>query len=253
MDALLGTASEGAAALVAGPADAALARLNVYRNTVRSNFTESLYSSFPAIRRLVGEDYFRQTARRFQRRHPSRSGDLQHVGEFFPDFLAELHAADDHRYLADVARLEWLVQGALLAAGHPPLDLARLATVDPAAYDALRFELHPSLRLFESRYPAQRIWDANVNSDAQPEVIDWTSGGERLAVMRSHLQLCFHPLTRNEFSFLRALQRGEGFAAAVDEAGCADPDSSGDSAGDGFDASAALARFVAAEAIVDFR
>ncbi len=241
MDALLGASSDAAAALVAGPADAAPARLNVYRNTVSSNFTESLRSSFPAIRRLVGEDYFRQTARQFQQRHPSRSGDLQHVGEFFPDFLAELHAADDYRYLADVARLEWRVQGALLAADRPPLDLARLAAVEPAAYDALRFELHPSLRLFESSYPAQRIWDANVNSDTEPETIEWTAGGERLALMRSRLQLRFYPLTRGEMSFLRALQRGEGFAAAVHEEG------------DGFDAAATLARFVAAEAIVDFR
>ena len=241
MDAVLAGSPAGALALIASRSEA-LPRLSVYCNNAQANFEDALQSSFPAIRRLVGEDYFRQTAREFQRRHPSRSGDLLRAGEPFPDFLAGLHGTDGYSYLVDVARLEWLIQEALLAADHAPLDLQSLARVAPSAYDALRFELHPALRLFESRYPAQRIWEANVGSDAEPETIDLHSGGERLAVMRHRLQLRFHRLSVGEVGFLASLGRGESFAAAV-ECGQSDP---------GFDASAALQRFVAAEAVVDF-
>jgi hypothetical protein len=244
LDAILAGSPDGAVPLIAGHSGPAASRLGVYRNNVQSNFEEALRSSFPVIERLVGTDYFRQTAREFQRHHPSRSGDLLHVGKGFPEYLAGLHHDDDFGYLTDVARLEWLVQEALLSAEHDPLDLQKLARVAPDEYDTLRFELHPALRLFESRYPAWRIWEANASSNAEPETIHLDSGADLLAVARCRLQLQCHPLSGGEHCFLSSLSRGESFAAAVSQAEASDPR---------FDASAALRRFVAAEAIVDFR
>src|SRR5271165_6009951 len=96
------------------PRIAATDALGIYANNVRSNFTESLIGSFPAIRRLVGEDYFAQVARGFHARHPSLSGDLQPAGSGFAQYLGQLHGADEYRYLGEVARLEWLIQETLL-------------------------------------------------------------------------------------------------------------------------------------------
>ncbi|MDB6085247.1 MAG: hypothetical protein JWN43_3128 [Gammaproteobacteria bacterium] len=244
MTALLGAAPEGALRLIAAPAGDARARLRVYQNNVQSNFGDALRSSFPVVERLVGAEYFRQTARRYQHRHPSPSGDLLHAGRCFPDYLRELHGDDEFAYLADAARFEWLVQEALLAADHAPLDLPALSRVPPSAYGALRFGLHPTLRLFESRYPILRIWQANIRSDDEPERIDLRSGADRLAVTRCRSQLQFHPVSAGESAFLDALGRGQTFAGAVD---C------GEASDEEFDATAALQRFVAAEAIVEFR
>jgi Putative DNA-binding domain len=243
LDALLAASPEGAVPLIAAPADQALPRLRVYQNNVQSNFEDALRSSFPAVERLVGAEYFRQTAHRFQRHHPSPSGDLLHAGSLFPGYLAHLHADDDFSYLGDVARLEWLIQETLLSTDHAPLNLPALSRVAPGAYDALRLELHPALRLFESRYPVLRIWTANVG-DAEPEIIHLQSGGDRLAVMQRELQLQFHRLNATEHGFLNSLSRGDTFAAAVDCGSTSDPD---------FDATAALQRFVSAGAIVGFR
>jgi len=248
MDALLDASYGAAIPLVSLPAELARGRLAVYQSNVRGNFVDCLHCSFPAVWGLVGEEYFRQTAREFQRRHPSRSGDLLHAGRRFPDYLAELHAADRFAYLPDVARLEWLIQEALLSADHAPLELSKLAAVAPADYDALRFELHPALRLFESRYPVLRIWEANVGSEAamqaEPEPIDLDAGADRLAVMSRRLTLQLHRLSPGEVDFLDALKRGAPFAAALN---------AGEASADGFDATAALQRFVALEAIVDCR
>ena len=238
-----GALAEGVTSLVDAPKETALSRLRVYRNNVRTNFVDALHSSYPALWRLVGEDYFRQIARQFHLRHPSRSGDLLHAGELLPDYLAELHRADEFSYLADVARLEWLAQEALLAADHAPLNLDKLAGVAPSAYDNLRFELHPALRLFESPYPAVRIREVNID-EAEPEPIDLGSGADRVALMRRRLRLEFHGLSQGEYGLLDALRRGEPFAAAIDAGVAADEE---------FDAAAALRRFVAIEAIVDCR
>jgi hypothetical protein len=243
MDALLGAGVRPVAALIAGPGARAEQRFGVYANTVQSTFRDALRSTYPAVRRLVGDDYFRQTAWEFQRLHPSRSGDLVHCAREFPIFLAQLHSDDGFAYLADVARLEWLIQDSLLAAEHAPLDLASLARVPPAAYDGLHFELHPTLRLFESRYPALAIWDVNVGSDAEPPAIDLRSGGDLIAIVRHRLQLQFLRLSAGEHCFLHACAQGECFSAAVDRGGEADA---------AFDAAAVLQRFVAAEAVVAF-
>lgn len=219
-------------------------RLQVYADNARANFTGSLRCTFPVIRRLVGGDYFQQCAARFQRRHPSRSGDLQHAGTLFPQFLAELHAQDEHRYLADVARLEQLCEQSLLAADHRALDLEKLAQVDAAAYDDICFRLHPAARLFTSPYPCLRIREVNLADENEPEIIDLNTGADRLLLMRRRGRLEFHRLAPGEQAFLHALHLGEKFAAAV---------KAGDAENGEFDAGAALQRFVATQAIVDFQ
>jgi Putative DNA-binding domain len=240
MHALLDGEMERAAILVAAQGIAPAHRLGVYAATARANFIDSLISSFPAIRRLVGEDYFKQCARGYHTRHPSRSGDLQPLGQAFAQYLWEVHGDGEYRYLGDVARLEWLLQETLLAADHGPLDLAKLRRVAPAAYDDLRFTLHPSARLFESRFPCLAIWEANVACDTEPELIDLGAGPDRVLLIRGGGQLSFHRLSHAEQGFLHSVQAGERFAVAVESGAHA------------FDAAAALQRFVVAGVIVDF-
>jgi hypothetical protein len=224
--------------------------LGVYANNARTNFIESLMSSYPAIRRLVGEDYFLKVARGFHSHHPSRSGDLQTAGARFAEYLSELHGDDEFRYLSEVARLEWLVQETLLAADHGPLDLAKLGAVAAGDYDDLRFCLHPSARLFASEFPCLNIWEANVGSDAEPELIDLGTGPDRALLVRNNGQLKCHRLNHGELGFLQSVQAGEPFAAALESG--ANLRALG-SAVDGFDAAAALQRFVLAGVIVDFQ
>lgn len=227
-------------------------RLNIYANNARSNFIDSLRLSFPVVLRLVGVEYFDQCARAYRAAHPSRAGDLHPAGAAFPAFLGELHAGGGHPYLGDVARLEWLCQEALMAADAARPDaaqfLGRLGAVAPSRLERLKFRLHPSARAFESRYPASDIWRANLG-DAEPELIDFAQGGERLLLLRAGGKLDMHRLTAGEHGFLQALQAAAEFGAAL-ETGAAAVET--EACGAGFDAAAALQRFVAAEAIVDF-
>src|SRR5258708_7317840 len=254
MRALLDGEPDGAVPLIAARGIAPQHRLDVYANNARANFIESLISSYPAVRRLVGEDYFRQCARGFHARHPSLSGDLQSAGAGFAEHLSELRGDDVFGCLSAAARLGWLVEESLLAAGHGPLDLAKLQQVPAAGYDDLRFCLHPSARLFASKYPCVAIWEANVGSDAEPELIDLRKGPDRALLVRNRGRLNCLRLNCGEQRFLQSVQAGEAFAAAV-EGGAArnEADMAAEGATCAFDAAAALQRFVLAGAIVDFR
>jgi hypothetical protein len=226
--------------------------LNLYANNARSHFIDALRSSYPAVRRLVGDEYFDQCARSFHARYPSRSGDLQPAGEHFPEHLLELHGAGEYRYLGEVARLEWLIEETLLAADHAPLDLGKLQAVPPEGYDDLRFSLHPSARLFASEFPCTAIWEANVGSDAEPPTIDLGSGHDRVLLTRERGRLRLHRLSAGEMRFLRSLQAADTFRAAVESGfGAHLPGGAEEGLAATFDAAAALRRFVAATVIVD--
>jgi hypothetical protein len=228
--------------------------LSVYAGNVRSNFTDSLISSYPVIQHLVGEDYFLQAVRGFHAGHPSLSGDLQAAGTRFAQYLSQLHGDDEYRYLGDVARLEWLVQETLLAPAHDPLDLAKVGRVAPTAYDELLFQLHPAARLFASEFPCLAIWEANTGGAAEPPLIDLGAGPDRLLLLRHGGELKFHRLSRGELAFLQSLHAGERFAAAVKNGarGGEIDAAHGPLVPAGFDAAAALQRFVIAGVIVDF-
>jgi hypothetical protein len=216
----------------------------VYINNAEANFLQSLRLCFPAVQRLVGEEYFRCCVRRYRTRRPSPSGDLQHAGAAFPAYLAELHGKDEYRYLSDVARLEWLYHEAETAAEHGRFDVERLATVPACQHDRLHLRLSPSARLFAAEFPVLDIWTANVGGSEDPEPIDLAKGPDRLLLARAtHGQVEFHRLSIAEAAFLQHLHAEAELATAIAAATAKDP---------GFDAGAALRRFVAADAIVDF-
>jgi hypothetical protein len=218
-------------------------RLEIYANNAAANFLETLQLEFPVIRRLVGDAYFGQCARDYRRGHPSRSGDLQRVGAAFPDYWRGRHGADRYRYLADVARLEWLIQESLTAADDAPFDLGRLGRVAPRDYDGLRFRLHAASRRFASPFPVRAIWAANQVADLDPPVIDLDTGGDRLLIVRSSGGFEFLPLSEGEWGFAAAIDQGADFSTAVTTAARSDGE---------FDATAALQKLVLGGAIVDF-
>jgi hypothetical protein len=220
------------------------AAVSIYANNARVNFIQTLKLTYPAIWRLVGEDYFRQCAREFQQLRPSRSGDLQHVGQGFAGYLETMHGADAYRYLPAVARLEWAYQEALIESELAPMDLNRLARVEPQDYLALRFRLQPSARLLESAFPILAIWEANVlEGPAAKDCIDLDAGADRLLVVRTFGEVRIHTLTTGDLAFLTRLLAGDSFATAVESACDVDAE---------FDPAVTLRRFVALRAIVDF-
>ena len=101
-------------------------RFNVYRNNVASSLIDVLQAYFPVVTRLVGEEFFRAMARVFIVQQPPRSPILSRYGGGFADFIADFEPTADVPYLADVARLEWLVLRAYHAVDLSPLNSRRL-------------------------------------------------------------------------------------------------------------------------------
>src|SRR5579871_3882424 len=100
--------------------------ISIYQNNYFSQLTQSLQKTYPLITQLVGEDFFKQTAREYINRYPSCSGNLHEYGEYFSDFLAEYQPVSDLIYLPEVATFEWTCHTLYFASDHAAFDIALL-------------------------------------------------------------------------------------------------------------------------------
>lgn len=200
------------------------AGLAVYRNNIRAAFLRALEETFPAVRRLVGDGFFRYAAHEYFHRHPPRARLVPRYGDAFPVFLEGFEPARGLAYLPDVARLEiaWLGAYHAAEADALPTDEAhvRLACAPPGA----RATLHPSVRLFASGYPAHTLWRRNREAGAGPLAV---SGAERGLFVRPHAGVLSFLLAPAPHAALDALSRGRALAEALETGLAADPQAAG--------------------------
>jgi len=191
-------------------------RFDVHRNNRMVSLIEALESTFPAVRRLVGADFFKAAARTYIRLMPPRSPVLLLYGETFGDFLDTFEPARGVPYLGDVARLEWARLSAYHAAHAEPLGIGCLAEVPEASLRDLRFTLHPSLRLLRSRFPVASLWA--VTSCGAPAGEVEMSRGEEIAVLRPMLSVELRVLPPGGHAFMAALAAGATLGEAAEAA-----------------------------------
>ena len=191
--------------------------LSIYRNTSALSFRAALESSFPVVRKRVGDDYFRQLCMQYRERYPSRSGDLHWTGRDFPAFLLEQLHGSDYVWLADLARLEWSREQASISRVEAALTAEALANFDPTQLEHLVFSLQPSLTLLASDFPVFTVWVANQVDNAPP--VEQSAVGE-CGMVRIRIDgLEVRQLTPGPFSYLSALRAGAPLGEAISSAG----------------------------------
>lgn len=203
--------------------DPADRRYAVYRNNVTTSLAEALAAIFPAVRRLVGDDFFSGMAIAFARAHPPRSRLLFEYGHDFPAFVADFEPARDLPYLADVARIERAWLDAYHAADAEPLPSQALGMIAPKDLPGAVFRPHPALRILRSRYAAFSICAANRGDQAMTAPIRGDVAEDTL-VTRPGQTVSMHRLPPGAAAFLRALAEGRSLAVAIDQGFAETPD-----------------------------
>lgn len=160
---------------LATPAYAAQAqsRFAIYRNNVLAGLVAALSRGFPAIQRLLGDDYFAALAAEFARMHPPAGPVLLEWGEALPEFLDAFAPLAGHPYLGDVARLEWARRCAYHAADAEPLTADTLRALPVDAVAELHPAAHPSVQRLHSPHPVVTLWQAQQDDSDLAIPIDW--------------------------------------------------------------------------------
>lgn len=207
-------------------------RFAVYRNNVVAGLTEALKDAFPAVCRIVGNDFFQAMAHAHVLSEPPISPILLDYGAGFPDFIARFEPAATLPYLPDVARIERAWIEAYHAREAPPLQASDFAAINADRLAEIHLAVHPSLRVVRSRLPALTIWRMNVG-DGVPRPVDLEAGGEDALIVRPEAEVEARSMPPGGAEFVAALAAGLSVAEALKAALTADPrfDLSGNLAG----------------------
>lgn len=194
--------------------------LQAYQANAGASAERSLAAAFPTVQALVGDDSFAALSRAFWHAEPPLRGDLAQFGAGLPAFIATSEQLADVPYLADVARLDWLLAEAERAqdAEMEPASLQLLSEFDPAQ---LRLELMPGVALLASAHPVVGIWQAHRAADvgAQLRAALDAEQGEYALVWREGWRACVDALDAPAARWMHSLLAGESLAVALDHAG----------------------------------
>ena len=201
----------------------------VYRNTVLKGCIDALQANYPAVSRLVGDEWFRAAAMIYARANLPRQPSLLDYGSDFPTFLATFEPAAELPYLAGVARLDRFWTEAHVARDERPV--AAVAVAGFAAPELARVVLHPHASArwaWFDEAPVATIWGRNrtaesIESDASSLAPDLEWAAEGVLITRPHGAVLWTPLGKPGCAFLDACAAGETLAAAATTALDADP------------------------------
>lgn len=148
------------------------ARVEIYTRMVAVRFREAMQEDYPAVQRLLGEDFGAAVAA-YCAQHPSTSWALEHLGRHFPQWLQA--ALDRQRQgqppvwrgdnapipasIADVATLEWAIVQCHLADRSTPLTAEAFAAVAEADRPYVHIGFAPSMRLLRFAAPVHHLLD----------------------------------------------------------------------------------------------
>lgn len=198
----------------------------VYRNTVIKGCIDALQANFPAVVRLVGEEWFRAAASVHVRATPPSDASLLRYGATFPQFLQDFAPAAQLPYLRGVAQLDQAWLQAHTAADAAALDADRLVRLPLERFAALRLAPHPAARWFWfDGMPVHTIWNATRRDAALPDPLPWRSEGTLLT--RPHDEVQWMHLGRAGFLLLESVRQGLPLHVALDAAAREEDDIAG--------------------------
>ena len=201
---------------------AGTAGLAAYRANAGAIAERALAGAFPTVAALVGNDSFAGLARDFWQQHPPARGDLGEWGAALPAFIAVNAALASEPYLADSARLDWLVHQASRAADGPGAAPALEALAQHPPED-LQLVLRPGCAVLVSDWPVAAIWQAHQQAGedrfAAVREAFAAARADTAFVRREGFAACVDALGADAAAFTAAVLRGESLAAALDTAG----------------------------------
>jgi hypothetical protein len=172
-------------------------------------------ANFPAVTRLVGEEWMRAAAAVYVRASPPADPALLHYGAGFADFLACFEPAAEFPYLAGVARLDRYWIEAHTATDEKALDAAVLAGLAPETLANTVLQPHPAAHwAWFCDAPIYTIWSGNRGDAAFGKQPEWRAEGA--LITRPHDAVKWVELDAAGCAFLDACAAGLTMADAAD-------------------------------------
>ena len=141
-------------------AEANPAFLSVYRNGYLKTCTDALAASYPVVRSLVGEDYFRRLAQSYVENHPPTRGTLVGYGNRFAEFLQVRPDEHELAYLPDMVAIDaaWLESYFAGDASALTATDVRTMSADGIDVSTIKVRFTPPVRFVKLQYDVADTW-----------------------------------------------------------------------------------------------
>jgi len=162
----------------------------VYRNTVMRGCIDALQANYPAVARLVGEEWFRAAAGVHVREALPTDPTLLFYGSIFAEFLGRFEPAAGLPYLPGVARLDRYWTEAHAAPDIEAIDPAAITRLAPDVLADAILRPHPAARwAWFDDAPIYTIWSRNRNDSGDFVAdLDWRAEGALLTRPRDNVE-----------------------------------------------------------------
>jgi hypothetical protein len=195
--------------------------VQAYRSNGVALAQRALAGAYPVVAQLLGEDNFNALARELWRCQPPCRGDLARWGEGLATHIESLaDLREEEPYLADVARVEWLLHVAATAADGVA-DVPSFGLLTEQEPGNITLVLGSGAACFASGYPVVSVVNAHVAND--PPLAEAgrrlrACVGETALVWREGFRPRVREATAGEEAFIRALQQKRSLADALQAA-----------------------------------
>ncbi|QCP52754.1 DUF2063 domain-containing protein [Trinickia violacea] len=192
-------------------------RVALYRGNLTQTWQKVLASTYPVLHALMGDSFFLMLSHEYGTADPAGSGDLNRFGSRMADLLEAWPPSATYRYLADVARLEWLIHRAYFAANAMTWSPDRWAQCAPETLENSSIRLHPAVELLHTSTSAADLWRASrdFGEELEPHGVE---RAQRMVIARPRWIPEVLVVSPNAFAMLGELRDGATMGAALDAA-----------------------------------
>jgi hypothetical protein len=194
-------------------------RLEVYANAYFFRILDCLREDYAALAAALGDDHFHNAVVGYLLAFPSRHPSIRYCGDRLGPYLREHEQAAPLRerfpWAADLADLEWALQGAFDAPEAEALAAEHLARLDPEQWGDLKLRADPAVHWLEPAWPVADVRRAFEGE--QPLGIDaLTPARETVLVWRRSEQVAYRVLDLDEAQALALVRAGTRFGDVCD-------------------------------------
>lgn len=151
-----------------------------YRRNALASAWRALAAAYPTVQQVLGDEALKALARDLWQAQPPERGDLAWFGGGLPALLAAQPAYADLPWLPDLARLDWAVHQAGLAA-EPAAEVAGLPLLGQRDPHDLVLDWVPGCVWLQSAWPVATLWHAH-----QPDPpVRWEDARAALAAVQA--------------------------------------------------------------------
>jgi len=140
-------------------------RLDIYKHAYQAKLQEAIEQDFPCLKYSLNEALFDELVEAYINEHQSLSYSLNHYGQYLPNFLTRY----PDNYLSELARFEWALCECFEAEDVQPVPMTMIQGLLPEQWPGMRFQFHPSLRLYTVSYNTLAIYQAFIREETLPK------------------------------------------------------------------------------------